>query len=39
MLKFFLVNTGWVGNPASGAKRISIKNTRLMIDAIFKWFS
>ncbi len=34
-VEVFLVNTGWVGgNPASGAKRISIKNTRLMIDAI-----
>ena len=34
-VEVFLVNTGWVGgNPASGAKRVSIKNTRLMINAI-----
>ena len=34
-VEVFLVNTGWIGgNPSSGAKRISIKNTRLMIDAI-----
>ena len=31
----FLVNTGWIGgSPSSGAKRISIKNTRLMIRSI-----
>ena len=34
-VEVFLVNTGWIGgNPSSGAKRISIKNTRLMINAI-----
>ena len=34
-VEVFLVNTGCIGgNPSSGAKRISIKNTRLMIDAI-----
>ena len=33
--KVFLVNTGWVGgSPSSGAKRISIKNTRTMITSI-----
>ncbi len=31
----FLVNTGWIGgSPSSGAKRISIQNTREMITAI-----
>ena len=31
----YLVNTGWIGGPAtSGAKRISIQNTRAMITAI-----
>ena len=31
----FLVNTGWVGgSPSSGAKRISIRNTRMIIDSI-----
>ena len=31
----FLVNTGWVGgSPASGAKRISISDTRCIIDNI-----
>ena len=31
----FLVNTGWVGgSPPSGASRISIKNTRTIIDSI-----
>jgi len=31
----FLVNTGWVGgSPSSGASRISIKNTRTIIDSI-----
>ena len=34
-VEVFLVNTGWIGgNPSSGAKRISIKDTRLMINAI-----
>jgi len=34
-VEVFLVNTGWIGgNPASGANRISIKDTRLMINAI-----
>jgi len=33
--KVFLVNTGWVGgSPSSGANRISISNTRKIIDAI-----
>ena len=33
--KVFLVNTGWVGgSPSSGAKRISIGNTRMIIDSI-----
>ena len=33
--KIYLVNTGWIGgSPNNGAKRISIKNTRAMIDAI-----
>ena len=31
----FLVNTGWVGgSPSSGASRISIKDTRTIIDSI-----
>ena len=31
----YLVNTGWIGgSAASGAKRISIQNTRVMITAI-----
>ena len=31
----FLVNTGWVGgSPSSGANRISIKDTRTIIDSI-----
>jgi len=31
----YLVNTGWIGgSPSSGAKRISIKFTRLMISSI-----
>ena len=31
----FLVNTGWVGgSPMSGAKRVSIKDTRAMITSI-----
>ena len=31
----YLVNTGWIGgSPSSGAKRISIKFTRLMITSI-----
>ena len=31
----FLVNTGWIGgSPSSGAKRISIRNTRQMITSI-----
>ena len=31
----YLVNTGWIGgSAASGAKRISIQNTRSMITAI-----
>jgi phosphoenolpyruvate carboxykinase (ATP) len=31
----FLVNTGWVGgSPSSRAKRISIRNTRMIIDSI-----
>jgi len=39
MLKFnskvYLVNTGWVGGtPSSGAKRISIKDTRAIISSI-----
>ena len=34
-VEVFLVNTGWIGgNPSSGANRISIKDTRLMINAI-----
>ena len=33
--KVFLVNTGWVGgSPSSGAKRISIGDTRKIIDSI-----
>ncbi len=33
--KVYLVNTGWIGGTAtSGARRISIKNTRNMINAI-----
>tara|TARA_S200000501_G_scaffold13683_2_gene12141 strand:+ start:9826 stop:11409 length:1584 start_codon:yes stop_codon:yes gene_type:complete len=36
-VEVFLVNTGWIGgNPNSGANRISIKNTRLMINAILE---
>ena len=35
----FLVNTGWIGGGAqSGAKRISIKNTRNMITSILEGF-
>ena len=31
----FLVNTGWIGgSPSSGASRISIKDTRMIIDSI-----
>ena len=31
----FLVNTGWIGgSPSSGASRISIKDTRTIIDSI-----
>ena len=31
----YLVNTGWIGgSPSSGAKRVSIKNTRAMITSI-----
>ena len=34
-VEVFLVNTGWIGgSPSSGAKRISIKNTRQMITSI-----
>ena len=33
--KVFLVNTGWIGgSPSSGASRISIKDTRNIIDSI-----
>ena len=33
--KVYLVNTGWIGgSAASGAKRISIQNTRVMITSI-----
>jgi len=33
--KVFLVNTGWIGgSPSSGAKRISISDTRKIIDSI-----
>jgi len=33
--KVFLVNTGWIGgSPSTGAKRISIGNTRRIIDSI-----
>ena len=33
--KVFLVNTGWIGgSPSSGANRISIGNTRKIIDSI-----
>ena len=33
----YLVNTGWIGGSAdSGAKRISIKNTRAMITSILE---
>ena len=33
--KVFLVNTGWIGgSPSSGANRISISNTRKIIDSI-----
>ena len=36
-VEVFLVNTGWIGgNRNSGANRISIKNTRLMINAILE---
>ena len=37
--KVYLVNTGWIGGSASsGAKRISIHNTRSMITAILNGF-
>lgn len=33
--KVYLVNTGWIGgSPSSGAKRISIRNTRAIISSI-----
>ena len=35
--KVYLVNTGWIGgSPSSGAKRISIKNTRNIITSILE---